>query len=189
MATPVRSTVNVAVLSVVLDTPSHGYDVCARFEDRFQGLFRSSAPHVYRSLGALEHAGHVRAAELPEAQGRGLTPLELRRKCFWLTTPQGARTVTTWLGASIPPDDARRELWIRLRAVRPGDHAAMLGLLDRYEEAILRSVGYVRALPEATLIEELAREDHEAFVEAQLRWLPGAREKLRERAARESDLP
>lgn len=189
MGQPVRSTVNLAVLSVVLDMPSHGYAVSARFEERFGRQFRSSAPHVYRSLGALELDGLVEASELPEAQVRGLTPLEKRRSCFWRTTPKGARRVGTWLDGSIPPDEARRELWIRLNALRPNDFAAMLRLFDHYEEAILASVGYVRAWADQSIVNQLAQEDREAYAEGQLRWLSGARQKVRHQAATCSRLP
>lgn len=183
MGDPARSTVNLAVLAVVLDAPGHGYDVGQRFEQVYGRLFGSSANHVYRSLESLRQTGLVEAAPLSEVEDGPFTPLELRRKSFWRSTADGVWAVSRWLEGAIPPEDARRELWVRLRAVRRDDFGAVLRLLDRYEEALLGSVGFVGPSSDQGVVEDLAREEHDAFVEGQMRWLDGARELVRKRAA------
>jgi DNA-binding PadR family transcriptional regulator len=188
MAAPARSTVNLAVLAVVLDMPGHGYDVGRRFEQLYGGLFGSSGNHVYRSLDSLQRKGMVEAAPHAAARVGDVTPLEMRRKSFWRATPEGARTISRWLAAPIPPEDARRELWIRLRAVRADDYDRILEVFDCYEEALLASVGFVRPAAEPSIIDVLAREDQEAFVEGQLRWLAGAREQVHQWKANSSRL-
>jgi DNA-binding PadR family transcriptional regulator len=181
-----RSTVDMAVLSVVIERPGHGYDIGTRFVSRYEGLYRTTVQHVYKNLSRLaEHECieplDVEADEPPVSRGQA-------QKATFRATATGARTFRRWIAGPMAPSAARRELFTRLRAlqaVRPNDYHGMLALLDRYQEAVLGSIGFVGRGPAVTVVDELAHEDHEATIEGQLRWCDAAREKLLDRVARE----
>lgn len=189
MGTPVRSTVNLGVLSVVLDMPGHAYDVGTRFEERYRGLFNSTIPHVYKALDTLVEQQLVVGSEHPDGDVLGFKPSLRQPKRFYRASPDGAHTCRGWLDGAIPASDARREFWIRARSVRPGDPTAVLALLDRYEQAVLQSVGFVSGAGASALLDTLAREEQEAMVEGQLRWLALARTQVLHETAPTSRLP
>jgi DNA-binding PadR family transcriptional regulator len=157
-----------------------------RFVAHFDGLYRTTVQHVYKNLARLRRDGFVEPTEPDPEQlppPRGQEPKETFR-----ATGSGARTFRTWMTTPMTPSVARRELFTRLRAlqkVRPNDYQAMLMLLDRYQDAVLRSIGFVGRGPAVTVVDELAREDHEATIEGQLRWCDAARETLLDLVARE----
>jgi DNA-binding PadR family transcriptional regulator len=171
-----RSTVDMAVLSVVIERPGHGYDIAVRVVSRFSPVYRTRVQNVYTNLKRLRAGGLVEpmACDLDEspdlhAQPRGAT---LR------ATAAGARTFREWLATPIPPHEARRELFTRLRALREDDYGTMLLLIHRYRDAVLGSLGFASIGVPLTVVDDLAREDHEASIEAQLRWADAAQEKL-----------
>lgn len=176
-----RSTVDMAVLSIVIERPGHGYDIGVRFVSRYRPLYRTTIQNVYTNLRRLRRAGLIEPIDLedePASQGQ-------IRKATFRATAAGARGFRGWLDSPIPSETARRELFARLRALRPDDYRAMLRLLDRYEAAVLGSIGFISGAQPLTVVDELAREDHEALIEAALRWSGGAREKLSAAIARE----
>lgn len=176
-----RSTVDMAVLSVVIERPGHGYDIGVRFVSRYHPLYRTTVQNVYTNLRRLREAGFIEPMDLedePASQGQ-------IRKATFRATAAGARGFRGWLDSPIPSETARRELFARLRALRADDHRAMLRLLDRYEAAVLGSIGFISGAHPLTVVDELAREDHEAAIEGALRWSAGAREKLEALVARE----
>jgi DNA-binding PadR family transcriptional regulator len=182
MGEPVRSSVNLAVLSIVLEQPGHGYDVGTRFVQRYAGLFDSTVPHIYKSLDALETEGHVESFR-PRPSRSNPRPRSRRQPSrVYRATSAGARRWSVWLTGPIPADDARRELWIRLQSVPTDDHRKMLQLLDHYETAVAKSVDRRPECPRSPLIDVLVREDHEVWLDAQLRWVQSAREHVRHRA-------
>jgi DNA-binding PadR family transcriptional regulator len=181
MGTPARSTVNLAVLSVVLEMPGHGYDIGTRFVGRYGGLFNSTVPHVYKVLDLLEQKQLVEGSAHPDVALQGLKPSMRQPKRFYRVSPGGARVCRGWLTGPIPSHDARRELWIRLRSTRPRDFDTILQLLDHFEYAVLATAGHVAESPEnpVSVVDTLAREDRETMVEAELRWLASARDHVR----------
>jgi DNA-binding PadR family transcriptional regulator len=169
-----RSTVDMAVLSVVLERPAHGYDIGVRFVSRYHPLYRTTVQNVYTNLKRLRQVGFIEPIDL---EGEPASHGQVRKATF-RATAEGARSFRGWLTSPIPPETARRELFARLRALRPDNYQAMLTLLDRYEAAVLSSIGFASGAQPLTIVDELAREDHEAALEGALRWSVAAREKL-----------
>jgi len=183
-----KSTVNDAVLAVVLGRQGYGYDLGTRFERYYGGLFRSQVQHIYKCLDRLEEQGKVESIDVgPEVPG-GLRRSNRQPKCIYRGTPEGAEANRIWLFGPIPPDQARRELWIRMRSVRTGDFAMMLQLLDRFEQAVLGSIAFVIDPRGGSLLDEMAQEDHETTIESQLRWIESAREKIHHHIALQARL-
>ncbi len=177
------SSLDMAVLSVVIERPGHGYDIGTRAAARYQGLYRLTVQHVYGNLRRLRAERFIEPMDV-DLDGRPLPQLG-GPKATYRATAEGARGFRDWMGGPIQPDAARRELFTRMRALRPDDYRSMLALLDLYEEAVLGSIGYVSTGSTATVVDELVREEREASIEGQLRWSDGAREKLLARVAHE----
>jgi len=177
-----RSTLDMAVLSVVIECPGHGYDIGVRFASRYYPLYRTTIQNVYTNLRRLREAGFIEPIDLDD-EPRAHGPI---RKESFRATAAGARNFRGWLTSPIPSETARRELFTRLRALRPDDYRAMLRLLDRYEEAVLSSISFISRGEPLTVVDDLAREDHEAAIEGALRWSAGARDKLLALIARET---
>lgn len=175
-----RSTVDMAVLSVVIERPGHGYDIGMRFVSRYRPLYRTTVQNVYTNLRRLEAAGFIEPIDPDDHQ-----PSRQVRKETFRATGDGARNFRGWLRSPIPSETAHRELFVRLRALRPDDYRSMLRLLDQYETAVLGSIGFICAAEPPTVVDDLAREDLEASIESALRWSAGAREKLVDLIARE----
>jgi DNA-binding PadR family transcriptional regulator len=58
-----RGQVRAGVLAVLLDGPSHGYDVIQALEQRSNGAWRPSAGSIYPTLQQLEDEGLARSSE------------------------------------------------------------------------------------------------------------------------------
>ncbi|HEX4805172.1 MAG TPA: hypothetical protein VFU94_04665 [Conexibacter sp.] len=183
-----------AVLTVLLDHPGHGYDVGLRAVSRFSPPYRLTVQHVYDNLRRLRRLGFIEPIDLDEVSDGVPDSKHPERGATFKATADGARGYRGWLGSEfsdwfgrrVRPEVARRELFARLQAVRPGDYGTMLRLLELFEDAMLRSIGYVARGEPQTIVDELAREDHEAEIEGALRWSDAAREKLLDRIAAET---
>jgi len=182
-----------AVLTVLLDQPGHGYDIGLRAVSRFSPPYRLTVQHVYGNLRKLRRMGFIEPFDLDEVPDEVPDPKHPERGATFKATADGARGYRGWLGSSfrdwfggpVRPEVVRRELFTRLRALRPDDYGAMLRLLDLFEDAMLRSIGYVARGEPLTIVDDLAREDHEAEIEGALRWVAAAREKVQDRLAAE----
>lgn len=171
-----KSTVDMAVLSVVIERPGHGYDIATRVVSRFHPVYRTRVQNVYTNLRRLRDQGLIEpmACDVSESPGPHAQP----RGPTLRATGAGGRTFREWLATPIPPQEARRELFTRLRVLREDDYGTMLLLIHQYREAVLGSLGFASMGVPLTVVDDLAREDHEAAIEAQLRWADAAQEKL-----------
>ncbi|MFF1838801.1 PadR family transcriptional regulator [Streptomyces sp. NPDC058231] len=97
-----------AILTALLEKPSSGLELTRRF-DRSIGYFWSSThQQIYRELGKLEQAGHIRA--LPSAQ-----PARGQRKEYEVL-PAGREALSAWVALREDPKQIRDPLLLRMRA-------------------------------------------------------------------------
>ncbi|MFI8828680.1 PadR family transcriptional regulator [Streptomyces sp. NPDC053431] len=97
-----------AILTALLEKPSSGLELTRRF-DRSIGYFWSSThQQIYRELGKLEQAGHIRA--LPTA-----LPARGQRKEYEVL-PAGRAELTAWVDTPEDPKPLRSALLLRMRA-------------------------------------------------------------------------
>ncbi|MFI6104729.1 PadR family transcriptional regulator [Streptomyces sp. NPDC051310] len=131
-----------AILTALLEKPSSGLELTRRF-DRSIGYFWSAThQQIYRELGKLEQAGHIRA--LPSrAPARG-------QKKEYEVLPAGRAELTGWVRRSEDPKPIRDALLLRLRA------AAVVGT-EGLEAELRRHL----ALHEAQLEEYLGMEQRQ----------------------------
>ncbi|MGA4800174.1 PadR family transcriptional regulator [Streptomyces lavendulocolor] len=97
-----------AILTALLEKPSSGLELTRRF-DRSIGYFWSAThQQIYRELGKLEQAGHIRALPAP-VPSRG-------QKKEYEVLPAGRAELTDWVRRSEDPKPIRDALLLRLRA-------------------------------------------------------------------------
>src|SRR6202166_1608521 len=123
--------VRLALLSLLSESPMHGYELMKKLEERSRGVYRASEGHVYPTLQQLEDEGLI-ASELREG------------KKVYRLTDEGKRELEE-------RDETVREIWRRARrwedwrsAFDP-DASEIRGPAERLGKAAFRGVAGERA--------------------------------------------
>lgn len=168
---PARSKVHDVVLALVVERNGYGYDIGQRFIRRYGGFFSRRVQTAYESLDRLQEEGLLDAYDAPRNE------TDRWRKRSYKANEHGVAAHRGWMAAAYIPADADRELWIRMLATRPGDHGTLLALFDRYEQAILKMRRRELTDPLCdALLDRLAVEEHERWLQSRLAWLERSRE-------------
>jgi DNA-binding PadR family transcriptional regulator len=172
--------VGAAVLALVIEKPSYGYEVWQRFERRFGGLLDVGPSRIYQAVNGLLDDGLVEV--LPgSADGTRRQPRPRYR-----ATARGTRAHREWLAEELRADPVRFELRQRLLAIGADDASALLEIVDRYEQACLDDMTELRTTTDpastgadATAVcERLLAEERRLVLEARLKWILFARRQL-----------
>jgi DNA-binding PadR family transcriptional regulator len=171
-----KSNVKSAVLSLVIERPTGGADVCRRFEERFEGLLESRRNHIYDALAQLARGGLVERIPLDDDED-GLD--DGGRTLGFRATARGARTYRSWMHQQIPVSkDARQEALVRIAATQAHDVDGALRLLAEYELIVLDLARRAHPAPGSSVIDELLAEERQELAQAELRWIRRARARL-----------
>jgi DNA-binding PadR family transcriptional regulator len=181
--------INYAVLALVIERPSYGYEIAERFDRRFGEFLPATQSNVYDVLKRLERD------ELIEEAGRGGS--RGRPQINYRATAEGGVAYRSWLVGQLRADPQRSELLSRLASTGLRRAEVMMGVIDCYEEACLReglavatrSQSHRPASVDAMvgLVEDLIVEERRRAVDAQLGWIAYARNEIRARAGWESE--
>jgi DNA-binding PadR family transcriptional regulator len=173
-----RSPINWALLGLVIERPSYGYELVQRFERTFGGELELSSPsQVYTALDTL-----TRRALIEELPPDGPSNGAVRQpKPHYRATADGVRRYQDWLIAQVREERRRSRLFARqLAALAP--HAA-LTVIDRCEQACLHDARRTPLAgaqdgpadgPSGLAVRLVAEEDRLA-VGARLSWIEYAR--------------
>ena len=180
-----RSQVACAVLGLVIEKPSHGYEIGQRFENRFGAFLSAGRSSIYAALGSLMDAGLIE-----KMSGRSTTGVRRGAKAgaSYRATPRGARAYRAWLAERVRNDPQRVEMLGRMTLAGVHSVEAAADFIARYEQECVREAqelarpgrsfasdsGGVSSLVERLLIEERRR-----MIDAQLAWITYARAELR----------
>lgn len=169
-----RSAVNAAVLSLLIERPSYGGEVGRRFGERYEGLLDSRPQHMYDALEDLEADGLIEPFPVEDEHGTS-------REGF-RATAKGARAYQAWLRSRIRrTKNLREEVLIRFASARPEDIATVEYLLDSYQEAVMALASAPPVRTDSPVERALDRE-RRTLADAKLRWIAWARDDLRTRA-------
>ncbi|KOX19602.1 MULTISPECIES: PadR family transcriptional regulator [unclassified Streptomyces] len=102
-----------AILTALLEKPSSGLELTRRFDKSIGYFWSATHQQIYRELGRLEQAGHIRALPAP-------VPVRGQRKEYEVL-PAGRAELGDWVARSEDPKPMRSALLLRMRA------AAMVG--------------------------------------------------------------
>jgi DNA-binding PadR family transcriptional regulator len=162
-----------AIVGLLLERPSHQYDVVRRFGDRYRDVLGGGDSTVKRVIKDAVAQGLVE--RLP------LEPDELTRKQprhDYRATALGARMFREWVSA--PPTTDLSDLAHRLIAARD---VTVIGLiLDGYEEACRAAIATLERPAVGDLARELIYDRKREECMAGLRWAEQARIRVARRA-------
>jgi DNA-binding PadR family transcriptional regulator len=177
---PMQSAVQWALLGLVIERPSYGYELAQRFESAYDGMLHlSGISYVYTALDTLQRRGMIE--EIPGTRS-GRQP-----KPRYRATPDGMANYKERLTAQIQEDFRRSRLFARQLAVFAHQPEAALEIIEHYGQACLEEAGGVPveplgrtpADPVAGLAARLVSEESRLAMEAKLPWVEYARAEFR----------
>jgi DNA-binding PadR family transcriptional regulator len=180
-AVGMRSPVNWALLGLVIQRPSYGYELIQRFERTFADSLELSSPsQIYTALDMLARRGLVE--EILPASDRDVVR---QPKPHYRATPSGVQGYTDWLFAQLDDERRRRRLLAQQLVLLTPEQA--LAVIERCEHSCLKEASAVtgaRGGPAAVegaagLAERLISEDDRLRVGARLAWIEYARRELK----------
>jgi DNA-binding PadR family transcriptional regulator len=193
-AAGVRSPVSWALVGLVIQRPSYGYELAQRFERSYgDALELSSTSQIYTALDTLSRKGLL---EEYVPQGDPAHPGR-QPKPHYRATEAGRRGHAQWLVSLVCQERQRSRVFARQLAVLPADEA--LGVIDLCERACLQDAAQAApaASPSTTaspssprarggedgngpsaLAGRLVGEDERVALAARLAWIEFARGEL-----------
>jgi DNA-binding PadR family transcriptional regulator len=191
-----RSPVSWALLGLVIQRPSYGYELVQRFERTYEDALELSSPsQVYTALDALERRGLVERMTV-DGDDASRQP-----KPHYRATAEGVHDYRDWLVAQLHEERRRSRLFARQVAMLACADA--LVVIERCERACLREASDARPVGtddarrpvganEAQidvpthLAARLVGEEERLAVGARLAWVAYARRQLTTTAAQPS---
>ena len=190
-----RSAVNWAVLGLVIERPSYGYELAQRLERRYVGVLDPPISQIYAALNALERAELIEP--LPEAQrplepDEGLRPAAKRLpKVHYRATASGAHAFREWIADQMREDPRHVELLRRIAGTAAAGldrTGTMRALVDAYERACVEEAsalplpparaGATPAAAAGELIERLVLAARRGLLDAHFAWITYARKEI-----------
>lgn len=164
------SSVNWALLGLVIERPSYGLELANRFERVYADVLPvSSESHVYSALDALKTRGLI---EMVPGTEIGRQP-----KLHYQATQLGVRSYEDWLVGQIDAERRRQELWVRQLGIFVRDPDAALHVIGRFERRYLKGAGQTGRSPDgsasdprAELIDGLVAERQRTAEGGMLSW-------------------
>lgn len=189
-----RSAVNWAVLGLVIERPSYGYELFQRLERRYGGVLDPPISQIYAALNALERAELIEP--LPEEERDldpedGLRPAARRQpKVHYRATAGGARAFREWVAEQMREDPRHIELLRRIAGTAAGidRSGTMRELVDAYERACVEEAsrlplppardGATPAAAAGELVERLVLAARRGLLDAHFAWIAYARTEI-----------
>lgn len=187
-----RSPVNWALLGLVIQRPSYGYELVQRFERTYgEALELSSPSQIYTALDTLVRRALIEVVppeELSTSHGRQPKP-------HYRATAAGARGYEQWLVGQLDRERRRSRLFAQQLAVLAPQ--AALRVLAHWEQTCLKQASAAQTGGTAdgsgecseALTAGLAAEDERLAIRAKLDWIQYARRRLTEAVSARQPAP
>jgi DNA-binding PadR family transcriptional regulator len=183
-----RSPVSWALLGLVIERPSYGYELVQRFERTYGDALELSSPsQIYTALDTLTRRALIEELPADDAAGAVRQP-----KPHYRATAGGVRDYQDWLTSQVHEERRRSRLFARQLAVLAPQ--AALAVIDRCEQACLHdacrtpvaTVDDPSADGAAGLAARLVGEEQRLAMGARLSWIEYARREFGVLAAERS---
>lgn len=166
-----------AVLALIVERRSYGYELVQRFEERVGPGWQLNPSAVYPALDQLERCGLATSSVRQGSTRRS-------QRIVYAPTDAGAATLDAWLRTTdAPPEPVRADLHLRLAFAQREHRAALAAQLATHERACgellaryPRPPGEPSADAGADARAALVDEAVVARLRAELAWLAHARE-------------
>lgn len=176
-----RSPLNWALLGLVIQRPSYGYELVQRFERTYEDALELSSPsQIYTAIDTLMRRSMIE--EMPTDSD----PAEVVRqpKVHYRATAEGVKSYGEWLISQAQEERRRSRLFAHQFAVLAPEDA--LAFVERYKQACLEQARSTRSEPSsdpssdgaAGLAARLLSEEERLTVDARLAWIEYARREL-----------
>jgi DNA-binding PadR family transcriptional regulator len=185
-----RSPLAWGVLGLVIEQPSHGYELAQRF-DRIYGdtLVLSSRMNIYRLLDSLR--GHALIEEMPAPAKAAGEPASAPRARpprptpHYRATGEGVRAYQRWMVSQMEEERRRQRLFATQLAMLEPDSA--LSVIERYEQECLQEARDAEELAESAaespgsqgVARRLSDADERLALQVRLTWIAFARSELK----------
>ncbi|HTU78008.1 MAG TPA: PadR family transcriptional regulator [Solirubrobacteraceae bacterium] len=184
-AAALRSQVTCAVLGLVIEKPSHGYEIGQRFERRFGAFLSVGRSAIYAALSSLTDADLIEKMASRSSTGvsRGA-----KAGAAYRATAHGARAYRAWLAERVRSDPQRVEMLGRMALAGVRSIEAALDFIAAYEQECVREAQELARPGEppaagsagvSRVLERLLVEERRRMIDAQLAWITYARAELR----------
>jgi DNA-binding PadR family transcriptional regulator len=179
-----QSAVHWALLGLVIERPSYGYELAHRFEQAYDGMLQLSGfSYVYTALDTLQCRGMIE-----EISG---TRTGRQPKPRYRATAEGVRSYQERLITQMREDFRRSRLFARQLAVFAQEPEMALDVIERYGQACLEEAGDTPVLapggacadPVSGLAARLVSEERRLAMGARLPWIDYARREFKALAA------
>jgi DNA-binding PadR family transcriptional regulator len=170
-----RSSIGWALLGLVIERPSYGYELAQRFRRVYgETLVLSNVKRIYEALDALRVRSLIEEAEGPAPEGHIRHPRPRYR-----ATELGVSAYQDRLLAQIEEERQRHRMFARQLAMLEPN--AALEVIDEYERECLAGADEVppAEAERAGVAERLAAEEEQMQLEGTLTWIEYARNELR----------
>ena len=182
-AAAMRSPINWALLGLLIQRPSYGYELMQRFERTYgDTLELSSRSQIYTALDSLARHGLIEHTQDPRVEDPRVADHLRQPKPHYRATQDGVRAYERWLIDQVCDDERRSRLIARHFATLPLEHA--LRMLERCAQLCLDAAGRLAADDErppehpGALAERIAGEEERLRAGAILSWIEYARSEL-----------
>jgi DNA-binding PadR family transcriptional regulator len=181
-----RSQVNWALLGLVIERPSYGYELAARFERVYGDLLHvSGESHIYKALNALVANSLASGSPVdnPVSVGTDRQP-----KVHYHVTDLGKASYRAYLAEQMRKTRRHSQLLVRELAVLANRPQMALEAVDVIEEACLEEAVRAPIAPppagpradrRSGLLDRLAAEESRLAMDAKLPWIEYARREFK----------
>ncbi len=187
-----HSSVNWALLGLVIERPSYAYELAQRFDHVYAGVLSlSSVSHVYTALAALKSRSLIE--EVPGT--REAQPGTRQPKTRYRATAGGVEGYLQWLVAQAGEDRRHQQLLVMALAALRRSPQTVLAVIDASERACLSEANRLPIAHSSSgehaasseLLARLSTEEQRLAVGAKLAWIEYARRELKALIGAESE--
>ncbi len=151
------------MLGLLEPSPSHGYTLKQRYDERFGRSRPLKFGQVYATLGRLERDGLAQVTGVEHGEGP-------ERKVFAIT-PQGVGELEHWLSTPEPPGQVQNVLFTKVVLALSSGRPAPEVLDAQRAVHLARMREITAARHDVDVLERLAGDYEIAHLEADLRWI------------------
>jgi DNA-binding PadR family transcriptional regulator len=132
-----RSPVLWLVLALLIERPSHGYELSQRYDERFGSFASLSVPRIYAALDRLRDGGMIEP--MPLQEGKAVPKQHLMRRSY-RATATGVAAYRNWVAERLQDDPQRPQLLARIASAGWLGLEGVLGVIDRYERVCIEEL-------------------------------------------------
>lgn len=132
-----RSPVTWLVLALLIEQPSHGYELSQRYDDRFGSFAALSVPRIYAALDRLRDSAMIEPIVIDTSKP---APKQHLMRRSYRATALGVKAYRAWVAERMRDDPQRVQLLARIASAGGLGLEGVLDVIDRYERACIEEL-------------------------------------------------